>query len=153
MNMKRIASIAAVPMLCLALVACGKGSLEQSLLDEASGVKVVAENAGTGTQALTESAITVEEGDLIVISPMLDKGSFHLTITSDADKTVIYDEDVDGQVLFSIEAAPGSYTVATGSNDATGEMTVFAEDADEYASLDASLAEALEDATDAEGDD
>lgn len=148
MKVSKIASVAAASLLALTLMACttSSSSYEQYTLDEASGIKVEAENAGSDSEAVTESGIEVKEGDVIVISPVTDKGSFHLTITSDADKSVIYDEDVEGMVLYTIEAKPGTYTVTTNGNNVTGEMTVFAQSQDEFAAQDASLDEALEEA-------
>ena len=148
MKVSKIASVAAASLLALTLMACttSSSSYEQYTLDEASGIKVEAENAGSDSEAVTESGIEVKEGDVIVISPVTDKGSFHLTITSDADKSVIYDEDVEGRVLYTIEAKPGTYTVTTNGNNVTGEMTVFAQSQDELAAQDASLDEALEEA-------
>ena len=148
MKVTKIASVAAASLLALTLMACttSSSSYEQYTLDEASGIKVEAENAGSDSEAVTESAIEVKEGDVIVISPVTDKGSFHLTITSDADKSVIYDEDVEGRVLYTVAAKPGTYTVTTNGNNVTGWMTVFAQSQDELAAQDASLDEALEEA-------
>lgn len=146
MKVTKIASVAAASLLTLTLMACSSSSSTyvQYTLDEASGIKVEAENAGSDQEAMTESAIEVKEGDVIVISPVTDKGSFHLTITSDADKSVIYDEDVEGRVLYTIEAKPGTYTVTTNGNNVTGWMTVFSQSQQELANQDAALAEALE---------
>ena len=146
--MKKINKLAktliVVAMVCL-LAACGKHSMSLELLDEASGVKVTAENAGKDDVVTSEGAITVEDGDVIVISPFLDKGSFKLTITNTDDGTVVYDDVAEGKVLFQIDAVPGTYTVEASGNGATGWMTVFAESADEIEEQDESLAEALED--------
>lgn len=148
MKVSKIASVAAASLLAFTLMACsgGSSSYAQYSLDAVSGVKVEAENADSDNEATSEGAIEVKEGDVIVISPVTDKGSFHLTITSDADKSVIYDEDVEGRVLYTIEAKPGTYTVTTNGNNVTGEMTVFAQSQDELAAQDASLDEALEEA-------
>ena len=148
MKVTKIASVAAASLLALTLMACttSSSSYEQYTLDEVSGIKVEAENAGSDSEAVTESGIEVKEGDVIVISPVTDKGSFHLTITSDADKSVIYDEDVEGRVLYTVAAKPGTYTVTTNGNNVTGWMTVFAQSQDELAAQDASLDEALEEA-------
>lgn len=147
MKLGRIASVVMATVLAMTLAACGgASSYSQESLEDAKGIKVTAENAGSDSGAYTESAITVEDGDVIVISPCMDKGSFHLTIVSDDDDSTLYDEDVDGRVFFTIEAEPGTYSVKTSGNKATGWMTVFAESSEELAEQDASLAEALEDA-------
>ena len=148
MKVTKIASVAAASLLALTLMACSSSSSTyvQYTLDDVSGVKVEAENADPESEATTEAAIEVKEGDTIVISPSLEKGTFHLTITSDADKSVIYDEDVEGKVMYTIGAKPGTYTVTTKGNNATGEMTVFAQSQDELVAQDAALAEATADA-------
>lgn len=143
MRIDRIAVAISTLALALTLAACAKSELGQVTLDEASGVKVTAENAKADNCATTEGAIVAQEGDVIVISPMTDKGSFHLTITSDDGTTTVFDDDVSGQIMFSIEAKPGSYTITTSGNDVTGWMTVFASNAEELAQQDAELAETI----------
>lgn len=131
------------------LAACGAAasSLAMDSLDEADGVKVVAENAGEDKVATLGGAIEIGDGDVLVISPFLDKGALHLTVTSGDGKVTAYDDDADGKVMFSVDAEPGTYDVqVTGVDGATGWMTVFAQDADELAAQDASLGEALEEA-------
>ena len=132
--------------LMLGLAACGgKSTLAQETLDDADGIKVTAENAGSDNSAMTEGAITVKEGDVIVISPCMDKGSFHLTIASADGKVVAYDDDADGKVMFAINAEPGTYDVTTsGNGGTTGWMTVFSQNAQELADQDAALAAELE---------
>lgn len=142
-SMKAISGIAALA-LAVTLTACGGGgSLEQVLLDDADGIKVTAENAGTDQEVTTTGAINVEEGDGIIISPFTEKGSFHLTITS-SDGEAIYDDDVEGKVYFMIDAEPGTYDVTTSGNHTTGWMTVFAQNKEEEDAINASLDEALE---------
>lgn len=130
-------------LLSASLVACGTSSYSQELLDEADGIKVVAENAGNDQSAVTAGALDVEEGDVITISPFTDKGSFHLTITESGADEPIYDEDVDGKVMFSIDANPGSYDVKTSGNDVTGWMTVFSENKEEQEAVTDQLVEKL----------
>ena len=145
MKLTKIVLVALTAALALALAACGGASTySQETLEEADGIKVIAENAGSDQTAITEGAITVKEGDVIVISPCMEKGSFHLTITSQDGKTVAYDDDASGRVLFTIDAEPGVYDVKTSGNDATGWMTVFSSNAEEEAALNASLEEVLE---------
>lgn len=127
------------------LFACGQApKLSVDLLDEASGVKVTAENAGADQSASSTGAIKAEDGDVLVISPCLDKGKFHLTVTSSDGKAVAYDDEVDGRILFENEIEPGSYDVQVkGIDGATGWMTVFAQDADELDAQNESLEETL----------
>jgi hypothetical protein len=130
-------------LLSASLVACGASSYSQELLDEADGIKVVAENAGNDQSAVTAGALDVEEGDVITISPFTDKGSFHLTITESGADEPIYDDDVDGKVIFSIDADPGSYDVKTSGNGVTGWMTVFSENKEEQEAVTDQLVEKL----------
>ena len=148
MNTKITSAVAALA-LALTLGACTSSSsaYAQYTLDDVSGIKVEAENADEDSSATTEGAITVEEGDTIVISPNIEKGSIHLTITSEDGKTTVYDDDVSGKVMFTQAAKPGVYNVTTSGNGTTGEMTVFAQSQDELAKQDADLAEAIEEAT------
>ncbi len=128
------------------LAACVKASsLTLEPLTEASGVRITAENAGADQAASSTGAIIVTDGDVIIVSPCLDKGSFHLTMT-EADGTVIFDDKVSGRVMFQTGAVPGTYDVIVSGEGATGWMTVFATQADEITKEDVSLAEALADA-------
>ena len=144
MKMTTVAKTLATLALSLSLVACGAHTLTLEQLDEASGVKVTAENAGADDEVTSGGAITVADGDTIIISPCLDKGSFNLTITNQEDGTVVYDEKAEGRVMFQTGAVPGVYDVKVSGNKATGWMTVFAAPVDEITEQDASLAGALE---------
>ena len=130
-----------------ALAACSASAYSQEILENDTDglyLNITAENA-SGNTATTEGALTVEKGDLIVISPNLTKGSIHVTITSSDGKTVAYDDDTTGRVLFSVMAVPGEYDVATtGIDGATGSMTIFSQNSDELAAMDSSLVEGLE---------
>lgn len=139
---KALASLA----LCVTLAACGgaASSYVQESLDEASGIKVTAQNAGSDMEAVSEGGITVEEGDVIVISPMTERGAFHLTISTQDGSKVIYDDDAQGSVLYTIDAEPGVYDVTTRGKDVTGWMTVFAENEDEKAQIESDLQDKLE---------
>lgn len=143
MKIGKLASATLALVLAVTLGACGKSSYAQETLTEASGIKVTAENGKSSDEAFTEGAITVNEGDVIVISPFTEKGSFHLTITS-SEGEVIYDEDASGKVLYTIGAKPGVYDVTTSGNDVTGWMTVFAQSKADIIAQDESLKEVLD---------
>lgn len=146
MKFKLFASLLVAFALSAGLVACSveTQSYAQATLDEASGIKVEAENADSSNTATTDGAITVGANDVILISPFTEKGSFHLTITSEDGANTIYDNDVEGKVLFTIPAAPGTYDVTTSGNKVTGWMVVCAADQTDQAEQDAALAELLE---------
>lgn len=140
----KVCATMAAMAFAVALAACGASSLGMESLEEVSGVRVTAENAGSDHTVESQGAIVVEDGDAIIISPCMDRGGFHLTLTKNDDGTVVFDDDVDGRVLFQIDAAPGTYDVVVSGNGATGWMTVFATNADELGAQNDSLAEALE---------
>jgi len=146
MRFGKIASMALGFALAFTLAGCTQSSstYAQVTLDDVSGIRVEAENAGSDQEATTEGAIEVKDGDVIVISPATDKGGFHLTITNAQTKEVIYDDDVSGKVMYTIGAEPGTYDVTTSGNGVTGSMTVFAQSQEELLEQDTSLAEALD---------
>ena len=142
----KFAALCASLALAVMLVACGRSSYTQELLTDAVGIKVTAENADSSQTATTEGALVVNEGDVVVISPFTEKGSFHLTITSEDGKTVAYDDDASGKVLYTINIAPGTYTVTTSGNKVTGWMSVAVHSQEELAMQEQELAKALEEA-------
>ena len=147
-KLTKILSVCAALVLCAVLAACGSStsSYTQYALDEVSGVKVEAENGTADQETTTEGGLVVEKNDVVIISPNTEKGSFHLTITPSGSTTPAYDEDVEGRVLFTDALEPGTYNVTTHGNGVTGELVVAAQNGDEFAASDGSLAEALEDA-------
>ena len=150
MKLTKVLAVVFALTCVVALAACkvesSTSAYSQITLSEASGVKVEAQNAGSDMEALTEEAIEVRQGDVIVISPDLTQGSIHVTITPSKGGAAIYDSDATGRVLYTIEAAPGEYDVKTRGNGATGSMTVFAQSSSELAAQDAALTEGLENA-------
>jgi hypothetical protein len=146
MRAPKLASAVAAFALAASLVACGGGpaSYGHELLDEAEGIRVTAENADNTHTATTDGAFELEQGDVIVISPFLDKGSIHVTITSADGKKTVYDDDADGKVMYTVAAEPGTYNVTTTANNATGWMTIFAESSQDLAEQNAALTEKLE---------
>jgi hypothetical protein len=145
MKTKRIAGLIALLGLAVVLVACGKpGTLGIESLEEVAGVRVTAENAGSDQVVTSEAAVVIENNQVLVFSPDLESGKFHVTLTS-SDGTVAYDEDVEGRVMFTVGIDPGTYDIeVSGVNGATGWMTVFGMSGDELVAQDEALAEALE---------
>lgn len=144
----KIVSAIAGCALAVTLIACNttSSSYAQSTLDEVSGIKVEATNADSESTATTDGAIEVKEGETIVVSPDLQKGTFHLNITSADGKTVVYDDDVEGRVMYTVAAAPGTYTVTTSGNNTTGTLFVFSLNQEDLIEQDSELAEALAEA-------
>lgn len=143
---KIMAALAALA-LCFGLAACNKPSFySQETLDEAVGIRAEAENGREDQAATTEGALVVTEHDIVIISPDVDKGSFHLTITSSDKGTVVFDDNVDGRVLFTQAIEPGTYDVTTYGNNVTGSLVVAVHSQDEWDAQNDSLAEALDEA-------
>lgn len=143
---KIMAALAALT-LCFGLAACNKPSVySQDTLDEAVGIRVEAENGTKDQEATTKGALVVKEHDIVIISPDVDKGSFHLTITSSDTGAAVFDDDVDGRVLFTQAIAAGTYDVTTYGNNVTGALVVAVHNEDEWNAQDAALGEALDEA-------
>ena len=129
---RRLYILSAVLVLALALTACGaKGTMSAEPNEEIGGVNIVCENAGDGTAV--NGYVTIEEGDCLVLSPMLEKGSIQVrailmereATTEDlgtADEAAL-DETVDGKVMTTYDLEPGEYMLAFISKDnPTGTM-------------------------------
>ncbi len=129
---RRLFLLSAVLVLALALSACGaKGTMNAEPNEETGGVNVVCERAGDGTAV--NGYVTIEEGQCLVLSPNLEKGSIQVrailmereATTEDlgtADEAAL-DETVDGQVMTTYDLEPGEYMLAFISKDnPTGTM-------------------------------
>ena len=74
---RKLFILSAVLVLALALTACGaKGFLTAEDTGDDGIVKIVCEKAGDGTAV--NGYVTIGEGDCLVLSPMLDKGSIQV---------------------------------------------------------------------------
>lgn len=146
-HLTKIMATLAVLTLVFGFAACAKPSTySQVTLTEAVGIKAEAERGTKDQMATTKGALVVKEGDIVVISPDVTKGSFHLTITSSDKGTVVYDDDVDGRVLFTQAFEPGTYDVTTYGNNVTGSLVVAVHSQEEWDFENDSLAEALDEA-------
>ena len=152
---RKLFALTAVLILALALTACGtKGTMNAEDTEEGGGVKVTCENAGDGTAV--NGYVTIEEGQCLVLSPMLDKGSIQVrailmereATTEDlgtADEAAL-DETVDGRVLTTYDLEPGEYMLAFISKDnPTGTMVAMPYSIQALSDQNDQLAEALKD--------
>ena len=151
---RKLFVLSAVLVLALALTACGgaKGFMSAEDTEEPGVVKVVCENAGDGTGV--NGYVTIEEGDCLVLSPMLDKGSIQVrailmereATTEDlgtADEAAL-DETVDGKVMTTYDLEPGEYMLAFISKDnPTGTMVAMPYSIQEMQEQNDKLEEAL----------
>ena len=155
--LKKICALTVVLVLALALTACGgaKGSMTAEPLEETSGVKVTMEKAGDGTGVSGD--VTIEEGQCLVCSPDLEKGSvevkvFEIEREPTADDMGIGDEPalevvLDGRVMYDYELQPGDYMMSiTAKDNPTGTLLIFPESAEELQAQNESLAEAMDQA-------
>ena len=153
---KRILALAGTLALVLALAACGAvSSLVSDYDDETGAVKVVAENA---SDSYVNGYVTVEEGQCLVISPDLTKGSFDVQVTLMEREATAEDlgtaeepaleENVSGRVMSTYDLEPGEYMLGiTAQGKATGTLVIvpysIQELENENAQLEEVLAEAL----------
>lgn len=130
MKFAKLGPIATALALALVLVGCGNGapsSFHQNRLTDASGIRVEAQNAGPDMEATTEAAFTIKDGEVILISPDVDEGSFHVTIAQTGSNKIVFDEDVNGKMLFTIEVDHGTYDITTRGNRVTGALVIAAQ--------------------------
>ena len=147
MKFAKLGPIATALALALVLVGCGNGapsSFHQNRLTDASGVRVEAQNAGPDMEATTEAAFTIKDDDVILISPNVDEGSFHVTIAQTGSNNIIFDEDVSGKMLFTIEGDHGTYDITTRGNRVTGALVIAAQNEKAFTQQNESLESVLE---------
>ena len=141
---------ALVLALVVGITGCTTSSTTLSLetIEETGAIKVTATNAGPDDQVT--SSITIEEGQVLLVSPDLTSGEMRVVLSHDGSdledpENVALDLMVSGRVLDTYEMEPGDYTVSVIGTDsrATGSMVIFNPSAEEVAAQDASLAEAL----------
>lgn len=125
----------------------GRGSLSSDIIDETGAYKVTADDAGKGSAVMASGGVTVKEGQIVVVSPDLQKGSLQLKLIDSSNKTV-FDEKITGRVLDTHEFDFGEYAISVTCNEdgTTGTLLVVAVDAAEFEKqnqdLEAALAEA-----------
>ena len=135
------------------LAACGEtGSLSDSIDSETGTITYTAEKATAGS-ALSGATVDVKEGDIVVVSPLMDKGALNVQLTQGAIGTEDFaeepavDEDFDGKVLKTFEVDPGEYTVTVsvaGNEATTGTLSVHAKSKADYEAENKSLQETVE---------
>lgn len=139
--MKKVLTIAAVLVLALSLAACAKGSL--SVESDNEGVHAVATGAAEGSGT---SHISIPEGYGLCINHIVNKGSFHVKATDSKTGTVAFDEDITDNILNLVDVQ-GDFDVVITAKDADGTVDIIAYDKEAQAVADATLDDALKDAT------
>ena len=126
-------SVLLASVLALAGCAGGKGTLSAEVIAETGAFKIVASDAPNNAGIKSAGAVTLKDGDALIVSPDLQKGSLQVTITSGSG-TVVLDEKVDGRILDTYEVNPGTYDVEVTCKQAgtTGALVIAATNAAEF---------------------
>ena len=152
---RKLFVLSAILVLALALTACGGAKGSMSAEDMDGVVKVTCEKARDGTGVT--GYVTIEEGDCLVLSPMLDKGSIQVKASlmereataedlGTADEAAL-DETVDGKVMSSYELDPGEYMLTfTSKDNPTGTLIAMPYSIQEMQEQNDKLEEALAEA-------
>ena len=142
--MKKLIVMILASVMVFSLAACGgEGSMK---LDNGEDgiIKVTAENAGKKSEGV--GYITIAEGECLVISPVLEKGAYQVTVRDGADK-VILDESVEGKVMQAYPLDAGDYSLLiTCTKTASGTMQIMPYSIEQLEKENASLAKALQEA-------
>lgn len=143
---KTFAACAAAILTLGTLAGCSAGTFTSDLLEDENGYKIVAENAGEGTSAGALDGFEVKEGELVVLSPDLEKGKINIRLTNSKDEDAALDETVGGRELTTYEVEPGTYSYgATVKEKATGTMIVTKVSKDEFDAQSKSFEKDLKD--------
>lgn len=138
----KLASFATAFALAASLAACGAGTFHTDV-DENGKIEITAEHA-TNPQTTNITSISVNAGECIVVNPLLESGSIHLTIEDGTGATKVFDGDVDGKIMFTVDAEPGIYEVVVSPSAATGTMSILTGDPEALGQADAALDELVE---------
>ena len=142
-----------VILLLLALTACGaKGTMSAEDNAETGGVDVVCQKAGDGTAV--SGYVTIEEGQCLVLSPNLEKGSIQIRASMmEREATasdlgigdeVALDETVSGRVMSTYDLEPGEYMLGIIAKDnPTGTLVILPYSVEDIQAQDEALAEEL----------
>ena len=150
--MKRIICAVLFIVLLLSLTACGKmPELNAEFNDQTGGVDVTADRVRNGYAI---GHIFLEEGECLVVSPLLDKGYFLLDVSpAQTPEEPALHLRVEGRAMSSYALDPGEYELRLSvEKTTTGTLSIMPYNAAELAAQDAALSEILEGGgADAEG--
>lgn len=163
---KIAAGILGAVVLALALTACGeKPTMGSKINDETGGFDVTAKNVyGTGCSG----NVTIAEGECLVVSPVLEKGHFVLTVVPEEEMNALMEDatsksveeigtddfspeqgmkiTVEGKIMQAYAVEPGAYYVfvMTEKEKTTGTMAVMPRSIEELQAENAALTETLQ---------
>lgn len=146
-------------MTSVVLAGCaGSSSLHLEPANENGLIRLTATNKATGT--LSGESISIKDGECLVLSPVLEKGSVQVKLyekeagsasaasipaNSEGDITgePVFDETVSGRIMSDYEVAPGEYTLMVTANEATGNVGIVPFSISDMNAQDAALEDAL----------
>lgn len=141
--MKKLFAILLAITLAFSLAACGRKSAVMKVDNGDDGIiTVTAKNSEKDSSGV--GYITIDAGECLVISPVLEKGAFRVAVRDKKEKTVL-DKTVDGKVMSAWSLDPGDYSLLiTCKKTAVGTMKIIPYSVDRLNEENAKLAEALE---------
>lgn len=148
MKFSLVGLVCALVVCMVALVGCGSkagnGTLSAETVAETGAFKVTANDAKADDGVSKAAALTLNEGDILIVSPDLEKGKLQVTL-KDASGNVAFDQEMSGRVLSNHEVKAGTYDVTITCKEAgtTGSILVINQSAEEFAAQNKALDEAL----------
>ena len=145
---RKVVLLALSAVMCLlALAACaGNGTLGDDIDPDTGAIIVTANDAGKGSAVGSLSGgFEIEQGELLVVSPDLYKGSLQVRLLDGAGEIVL-NEQVSGHELSTYELEPADYSfgVTCSEDGTTGTAMIVAVDASEFEKQNRDIYAALE---------
>lgn len=141
-----LAALCALTMSMVALTGCAgsQGTLSSDINDETGAYVVTAENAGKGSALGMSGGLVIEEGQVLMMSPVLEKGALQVTL-SDETGTVLFNEEASGKVLSTYTVDPGNYGVGISckTDGTTGTLLIVGIDPADFEKQDKVLEDLL----------
>lgn len=147
----RTKSVLLISMICIllvgmfTLVGCvANGKLAFEKADDTGICKLTANNVAKNSGLSTGSVVKIEKGQILVVSPDLQKGSIHIRLLNESGEAA-FEESVSGQELKTKELEPGKYSIGAtcGADGTTGKVLVAAVNAEEFEKQNQDLEAAL----------
>lgn len=143
---KALAFAAVAALACMLLLSgcAGRGTLSSDIDDQTGAYKVTASDAGKDSAVATSGGVIIEEGQILVVSPDLTKGSLQVRLVAGVDDVVL-NEKVSGRVLSTFDIAPGEYAIGVTCNEngTTGALVIAPVNATEFEQQNQDLDAAL----------
>ena len=137
--MKKITVLTAVLSFVFALGLCACSSSSLGVESDDTGVHAIAQGKAEGSAS---GNITIEEGYCLCINHLVEKGAFHIEIKG-SDGTVVFDKDVDNNVLDLVDVEPGEYEVWITAKGATGTVDIIPGDKGAQEAAEAAMPEQI----------